>query len=230
MPTWTLGTSFKSGANVLPLRRVTLTYPGEISLDPPINPASADVPVACTVAVAQIKGVYLYSDAAVTIETNSPGVDEVQRLTAAGTPTAGTFTSTFSGQTTAGIAWNAAASAVQSALEAMSNVAPGDVVCTGGPLPGTPVDVKFTGATWGQRDVPAMTTNSAGLTGGTVGVTTPTPGVAPSDTIALAAGKPRAWYAGSGEACPFTVDVTGLYITNVGADQANVAIRILTNP
>ena len=42
----------------------------------------------------------------------------------------GTFTLTYNGQTTAAIAYNATAAQVQSALEALNNVAPGDVVVT----------------------------------------------------------------------------------------------------
>ena len=42
--------------------------------------------------------------------------------------TGGTFTLTFDGQTTAPIAFNATAAAVQAALEALSNIEPGDVV------------------------------------------------------------------------------------------------------
>ncbi|MFJ1454693.1 hypothetical protein [Nocardia sp. N2S4-5] len=45
--------------------------------------------------------------------------------------TAGTFTLTVGGQTTTGIAYNAAASAVQSALEALSTVGTGNAVVTG---------------------------------------------------------------------------------------------------
>lgn len=106
------------------------------------------------------------------------GTDEVQTVTVTGTPTGGTYTLTFSGQTTAGIAYNAAASAVQSALEALSNIAPGDVVCGGGPHPGTPVTVTFGGA-YDGADVPQMTASAASLTGGTspaVTVSTTTPG------------------------------------------------------
>jgi len=46
--------------------------------------------------------------------------------------TGGTFRITYAGQTTADIAFNALAATVQAALEALSNVAPGDVVVTGG--------------------------------------------------------------------------------------------------
>lgn len=103
---------------------------------------------------------------------------EVQTVTITGSPTGGTFTLTFNGQTTAGIAYNAAAAAVQSALEALSNIAPGDVVVAGGPLPGTSVTVTFSG-TYAGTDVAQMTASGAGLTGGTtpaVAVTTTTPG------------------------------------------------------
>ena len=44
--------------------------------------------------------------------------------------TGGTFTLTYNGQTTAAIAYNATAAQVQSALEALNNIAPGDVVVT----------------------------------------------------------------------------------------------------
>ena len=105
------------------------------------------------------------------------GTDEVQTITITGTPTGGTYTLTFSGQTTSAIAYNASASAVQSALEALSNIAPGDVVCAGGPHPGTPVTVTFGGA-YDGADVPQMTATGS-FTGGTspaVTVTTTTPG------------------------------------------------------
>nr|WSZ21139.1 hypothetical protein OH837_49315 [Streptomyces canus] len=106
------------------------------------------------------------------------GTDEVQTVTITGTPTGGTYTLTFSGQTTSGIAYDATAGAVQTALVALSNIAPGDVVCAGGPHPGTPVTVTFGGAYDGV-DVPQMTASGASLTGGTspaVTVSTTTPG------------------------------------------------------
>lgn len=107
------------------------------------------------------------------------GTPEVQTVTITGGPTGGDFTLTYSGQTTAAIAWNANAAAVQAALVALSNVAPGDVVVTGGPGPGTPYVVTFAAA---LGNVVLMTASGAGLTGGTapaVGVVQTTPGVAP---------------------------------------------------
>lgn len=103
--------------------------------------------------------------------------NELQRVTITGAPTGGTFTLTYSGQTTAAIPYNAAASAVQTALEALSNIGVGDVSCTGGALPGAPVDVEFTGDLAGIS-VTQMTATSS-LTGGTtpaVAVTTVTEG------------------------------------------------------
>lgn len=102
---------------------------------------------------------------------------EVQQIAITGGPTGGNFTLTFQSQTTANIAYNASAATIQSALEALSNVDPGDVVCTGGPLPGTPVVVTF-GGQYAGANVTQMTANSAGLTGGTsptvnVSITTP---------------------------------------------------------
>ncbi|MET9436870.1 hypothetical protein [Streptomyces sp. NPDC006551] len=106
------------------------------------------------------------------------GTDEVQTVTITGSPTGGTYTLTFDGQTTTGIVYNATASAVQSALEALSNVEAGDVVSAGGPHPDTPVTVTF-GGQYDGEDVPQMTASGASLTGGTspaVTVTTTTPG------------------------------------------------------
>lgn len=103
--------------------------------------------------------------------------NEVQTVTITGAPTGGTFTLTLDGETSAAIAYNATAAAVQTALEAMSNVAPGDVTVAGGPGPGAPYVATFTGARSGT-DVPAFTASSS-LTGGTspaVGVATTTGG------------------------------------------------------
>lgn len=98
---------------------------------------------------------------------------EVQTINL-GAATAGTITIGFDGETTAAIAFNASASAVQSALDALSNVDPGDITVTGGPLPGT-VTLSFGGRYTG-RNVAAVTVTPTGLTGGTVTVATTTEG------------------------------------------------------
>lgn len=105
-----------------------------------------------------------------------PGTSEVQTVTITGGPTGGTFTLTYSAQTTGAIAYNAAASAVETALNALSNLDGVTVSgANGGPYTVTfPVDMGNTAQ---------MTGNGAGLTGGAapaVVVATTTPGVAPS--------------------------------------------------
>ena len=86
---------------------------------------------------------------------------EVQTLTV--DATGGTFTLTFDGETTAAIAEAATAAAVQTALEALSNINPGDVTVTG--AAGGPWTITFAGQYTGTN-VPAMTTGAGSLTGG----------------------------------------------------------------
>jgi hypothetical protein len=102
--------------------------------------------------------------------------NEVQTVTITGSPTGGTFTLTWSGQTTSGIAYNATAATVRTALEALSNIAPGDVTVTGSA--GGPYTVTFGGAYLGD-DIAQMTASGASLTGGSspaVSVSTTTAG------------------------------------------------------
>lgn len=92
--------------------------------------------------------------------------------------TGGTFTTTFGGQTTAAVAYNATASAYQAALEALSTIEVGHVTVTGGPGNSgatTPYVITFAQI---LGDVGAVTTNPASLTGGamTAAVTVTTPG------------------------------------------------------
>jgi hypothetical protein len=108
------------------------------------------------------------------IGSGGSGTAEVQTVTITGAPTGGTFTLTFDGNTTADIAFDALAAAVQAALEALPNLDPGDVTVTG--AAGGPYTVTFTAA---EGDVPQMTANGDDLTGGSspgVTVTTTTPG------------------------------------------------------
>lgn len=109
--------------------------------------------------------------------------NEVQSIIATGA-TAGTFTLTFDGETTAAIAYTANAAAVQSALEALSNINPGDVTVAGGALPGTATTITF-GGQYANTNVPQMTADSSGLTGGTVAVSTTTAGSADAGTYQL---------------------------------------------
>jgi hypothetical protein len=170
--------------------------------------------------------VLLVSDQPMTLSTN--GTNEVQRITITGTPTGGSFTITWSGQTTAAIAYNAVAATVQTALENLSNIAVGDVAVSGGPFPGSTMDVTFTG-NLGNTNVAAMTTTDS-FTGGSSpasAITTPTPGVAPTNTFTLRANMPLRWGVSEGYfANPFTADVTRFNVTC--SVSARLQGRILT--
>jgi len=102
--------------------------------------------------------------------------NEAQTVTITGTPTGGTFTLTYSGQTTSTIAYNATAATVLAALQALSNIGDNDVSVTGGPGPGTPYVVTFKGVL-GGTDVAQMTAAHT-FTGGT------SPNIAVSTTTA----------------------------------------------
>jgi hypothetical protein len=102
--------------------------------------------------------------------------DEVQTVTEGGSGLT-SFTLTFSGQTTGSIAAAATAATVQAALEALSNIAVGDVVVTGGA--GGPYTVTFAG-TLADTNVAQMTATPTGGTG-TVTVATLTAGGADAD-------------------------------------------------
>lgn len=110
--------------------------------------------------------------------TGTTAVNDVQTITVSGTPTGGSFRLNFNGQVTAAIAFNAAASAVQTALQALSNVGTGNVTCSGGPFPGATVVCTFAGDQAGIFE-PLMTLYSNSLTGGaspTAAVAHTTPG------------------------------------------------------
>jgi P22 coat protein - gene protein 5 len=89
--------------------------------------------------------------------------NEVQTATITGSPTGGTFTLTYSGQTTSGIAYNATANTVKTALQALSTVGNGNVSVSGSA--GGPYTVTFQGDLAGVNAA-AMTASGAGLTGG----------------------------------------------------------------
>lgn len=99
-------------------------------------------------------------------------VDEVQEL--AIDATGGTFTVTYAGQATSALAFDASGATVTTAMDALSNLAPGDVVVTGGPgdAGGTTPYVFTFGGTLAATDVAQITASGASLTGG-AGTATP---------------------------------------------------------
>lgn len=103
------------------------------------------------------------------------GTNEVQTIEVTGSPTGGTYTLTFDGQTTTALAYNANAAAILAALEALSNVDAGDLTVTGT----NPFTVTFIGKLGGANQ--SQLTSTPALTGGstpTVAHATSTPGVA----------------------------------------------------
>ena len=89
-------------------------------------------------------------------------------ITATGTPTGGTFVLSWqppgrATQTSTALAFSATAQAVRAALEALDHVEPGDVLVTGGPLPGAPVRVQFAGR-YLHRDVEPLVVQTSTLT------------------------------------------------------------------
>jgi len=103
----------------------------------------------------------------VVVDTLS-GDNEVQTVGIDNASSGGTFTLTLDGQTTAGIAYNANAAAVKSALELLSTV--DTVAVTGGAGPTVDWIVEFQGTQAGTN-VNAMVGDGALLTGGTTTVT-----------------------------------------------------------
>lgn len=102
-------------------------------------------------------------------------VRRVQVITITGTPTGGTVVTDFDGQPLT-IPFDATAASLLTLLNALSNIAPGDVTVSGGPLPGTPLVVTFTDTgAWVNDDVPLITVTTNSLTGGTAPAMTITP-------------------------------------------------------
>lgn len=110
--------------------------------------------------------------------------DEEQLITKSGTVTGGVWTITYDGQETTDLDFDATNAEVLAALEALSNLAPGDVLLEGGPVNTTPLRIIFQGTLKGTN-VGAVVVDSTGLTGGgTYGVTTPVAGGAAITEIA----------------------------------------------
>lgn len=109
-----------------------------------------------------IKANYLDTGAKVYIRVSGVGqVLEVDQIVGVGAATAGTFTLSYKGQTTAGIAYNASAATVQTAVQGLSTVGAGNAMVTGTAPNWT---IRMAGAL--ATDVTAMTGSGAGLTGG----------------------------------------------------------------
>jgi hypothetical protein len=141
-------------------------------------------------------------------------VNAVQTLTQSGSVSAGTFTLSFRGASTAPIAFGATAAAIDTALELLPTIGANGVTCGGGPLPGTPVTVTFNGTALAGQNVPLIQVGNSGLTGGTFTVANTTPGGPASGPNALqgAIGIDQS---------------TGLQYTNVGGTWTKTGTQTL---
>lgn len=122
------------------------------------------------------------SDNLLTIQGGaSGGTNEVQVLTLANA-TGGTFPIGFLGDTTPQLPFNVSAAAMQTALEALPSVDPGDLSVSGSPI--GPYTITFLpGGQYGGENVPQITTSNALLTGSS-------PTITPSTSQAGAAPGP----------------------------------------
>jgi len=170
--------------------------------------------------------VYMCSTTNCTIKTNGLNTADVQTLTVTGTPTGGTIPLSFNGALTS-IAYNANASTIQTALQALATIGASNVNCNAaGALPGNAVTITFASSLNTGRQ-PLILAGSAQLTGGSspaAAITRATPGL-PQDVISLVAGIPFIWGVSSGyNAFPFNGNVNAAYVTCTAATLLNLGI------
>ena len=147
-----------------PLNRSNISYTGHVDLEPKTTIKIMEEANAEGMAMLG----YLQTGTTYYMRVQALGlvIDNLQTVSL-GAPSAGTFTLTYKAQTTATIAFNATAAAVQSALAALSSIPAGTVAVTGSA--GGPYNVVFSGSL--AQDTTAMTGSGTGLTGGTFLIT-----------------------------------------------------------
>lgn len=228
MPIQTVTTSWTDGASTIKTIR-QLNGVGAGSLDVAIPAGSVNSEAAFSLILSKVMSIFIGADQNVTVSAG--GVNAVQQV--AQTPTdatGGTFTLTDNGNTTGAILWNATATVVQAALQALPG-GMGAYFCSGGPLPTTPIVVTFKGAR-GVKPITTMTHADA-LTGGTapaVVVTSVTTGVIPDTApITINSNIGLSWdYQGPFPQL-FLADAAMLRFTNAGGSNAKVRVRTLSS-
>lgn len=88
--------------------------------------------------------------------TGAAGTAEVQTISISGSPGSGQFGIEFDGEYSAVISYNQIASVLEAILEAMPSIGAGNVSCSGGPFPDTPIVATFAGGLSGS-DLDLMT-------------------------------------------------------------------------
>lgn len=156
-----------------------LGFGGDVATGIPYNASAAQVQSALS--------------ALQSIPLTSAGTDEVQTVTISGAPTAGTFTLSYGGQTTAALEFNSTAAEVQTALGALSTIGAANISVTstnagGGTAAGGPYVVTFIGSLGDSSTITAITGTSS-LTGGTsptVTAAVTTAGAGPTYSVSVA--------------------------------------------
>lgn len=121
------------------------------------------------------------------------GTNDVQTLTISGVPTGGTFVLNYGGVASTPVQWNTTAAQLQTILDGMTSIGPGNTLVSGGPGPGSPLTVTFRNQL-GSQLIPLMTVSNNTLTGGTApaaAVAQTTPGVAGAAAKLLSAIDPH---------------------------------------
>lgn len=212
MPTHTISQGWERGTDVL-AGTYSATANGELNFTASLSDAS-DVTLTGALTYANLESLFMLGTQALTVHVN--GVNEVQTITFTGTVSGGTYTLTYSGQTTGSIAYNATASDVKTALEALSNIGVNDVSVTGGPGgTGGVFTVTFRNAL-AATNVAQLTSATGSLTGGgSISHATTTAGVAASQTIELVANWALDWVQDAGYyPNPLTANWTHLLVSN----------------
>lgn len=108
-----------------------------------------------------VSGTNCYWSPVVTVTASGAGNSEVQVVSFSSPPTGGTFTLTFGANTTSGLAYNAAAATVQTALQGLASIGSGNATVSGSA--GGPWTVTFAG-TLANANQPSITGDGSSLT------------------------------------------------------------------
>jgi hypothetical protein len=173
------------------VNRANSSYSAHVDLKPSVSFKFAIA--ADAVGMALLGDMRLGTTKFVRVEAQGPLIENTQQVSL-GSPSAGTFSLTYKGQTASGLAFNAAASAVQSALIALSTIGTGNVTVSGSA--GGPYTVTFTGTL--AQDTTALTGSGAGLTGGTFLITQTQAYAKFIHDMAIKIGQPSEWDDGDG--------------------------------
>jgi hypothetical protein len=144
---------------------------------------------------------------------SAPLANEVQVIASGGPVTS--YVLTFDGQSTGAITGTANAATAQAALEALSNLAPGDITITGGPLNTADLVITF-GGTLAGINVPQITVVATGISGTPPIAGTTTTGGPTSSGGGLIQNVPLLWL-------PLMVfDKAGRYLGSIAAFNVTI--------